>query len=224
VSSTRAVNAALSEQVDRSTRNPQRRRVFRILSILSVCELLSAHSPYGQWTLYRKLHLIILTSRADEHNWKTGEALAKLLATYMPTSRATFARAREFTDIVHLLNSKQHDMALVRDIDAKEGLDGSGRFAEDGPTPLRSIARVGEYVLVTREDFERSHAYLIAQMIDHKWNELNAFVGTHRRPVPEANAPVPIHAGAAEYYADPVAPAPIDTAPVNPLTPSENRR
>jgi TRAP-type uncharacterized transport system substrate-binding protein len=174
--------------------------------------------------MYRKLHLIILTSRADEHNWKTGEALAKLLVTHLPTSRANFARAREFTDIVHLLNSKQHDMALVRDIDAKEGFEGSGRFAEDGPTPLRSIARIGEYVLVTRDDFERSHAYLIAQLIDHKWSELSAFASANQRRAPEANAPVPIHPGAAEYYADPVAPQAPNTDPINPLTPSENRR
>jgi TRAP-type uncharacterized transport system substrate-binding protein len=156
--------------------------------------------------MYRKLHLIILTSRADEHNWKTGEALAKLLVTHLPTSRANFARAREFTDIVHLLNSKQHDMALIRDIDAQEGVAGRGRFAEDGPTPLQAIARIGSYVLVTREDFERSHAYLVAQMIDQKWNELSAFTGINQRAAPGANSPVPVHPGALEYYADPVAP------------------
>ena len=196
-----------------------RRRSLRILGALLAYGSLSAHSRYGQWMLYRKVRLIILTSRADERNWKTGEALANLLFQHLPTSKATYARAREFTDIVHLLNSKQHDMALVRDIDAKEGLDGSGRFAEDGPTPLRSIARIGAYVLVTREDFERSHAYLIAQMIEHKWSELNSFAGINQRPVPAATAPVPIHPGAAEYYADPAAPA-----PANPLTPSETQR
>jgi TRAP-type uncharacterized transport system substrate-binding protein len=197
-----------------------RRRFLQILGALSAQHYLSAHSPYGQWMMYRKIHLIILTSRADEVNWKTGEALAKLLALHLPSSKATYARAREFTDIVHLLNSKQHDMALIRDVDAKEGFTGTGRFTEDGPTPLQAIARIGAYVLVTRDDFERSHAYLVAQMIDQKWHELNSFTGISQRPAPQPNAPLPVHPGAAEYYADPVKPAEPVAAPASPLDPS----
>lgn len=200
----------------------KRRRFLQLLGALSAEQFLCAHSPYGQWMMYRKVRLIILTSRADEHNWRTGEALAQLLFTHLPTSKATYARARDFTDIVRLLNSKQHDMALIRDVDAQEGVQGSGRFAEDGATPLRVIARIGAYVLVTREDFENNHAYLIAQMIDHKWSELAEFVAPGQRAAPGDSAPAPVHLGAASYYADPQSPAPAQPAtPANPLNPSD---
>ncbi len=170
--------------------------------------------------LYRKVRLIILTSRADEPNWKTGEALAQLLFTHLPTSKATYARARDFTDIVRLLNSKQHDMALIRDADAKEGFEGSGRFAEDGPTPLRVLARVGDYVLVTREDFENNHAYLVAQSIDTYWRDLRALLPAGSHADPRQGAPIPLHPGAAEYYADPQKPQLVTPGiPPNPADP-----
>ena len=43
-----------------------RRQVLRLGGALAAAVLLSGHTPYGQWVVYRKKHLLIGCHKADE--------------------------------------------------------------------------------------------------------------------------------------------------------------
>lgn len=180
-----------------------RRGFLSASAVLSAWAALTAHAPYRQWEMYKKSRLIILSSQTDDESTKAAQAIAQLLATNLPTSKSTYARARDFTDIVKLLATRQHDMALLRDDDAQEGYEGKGRFEEEGPTQLRALARIGKYILAVRDDFESSHAYLIVETLFQRWNTFPpGIVNYPQGPFFKELPPIPIHPGADEFFQD----------------------
>jgi len=89
------------------------RREFLTLALMGTAGLLMGHSPYRQWHVYRKRRLFILTSASEGPSFPLGQAIAQVLATYLPESRAMAARARDSTEIVKLIGSQQLDVALL---------------------------------------------------------------------------------------------------------------
>jgi hypothetical protein len=57
----------------------QRRRLLASLATAGGVLLLSGHSPYRQWKLYRQSHLLLFTTRDDTRSDELGEALAARL-------------------------------------------------------------------------------------------------------------------------------------------------
>ena len=102
--------------------------------------LLTGHSPYRQWEVYRKVRLIVVANAEDEASVRLGQAIAGLLAKHLPDSRAMMARARDLNDLVRLVATKQLDAALMREEDAWIALRGTGRFADNGKVPFRTLA------------------------------------------------------------------------------------
>ena len=160
--------------------------------------LLTAHSPYRQWEVYRKSRLVIVASFEEQEAVRLGRRLADALARHIPQSRAMLARARDTNDMFRLLGSKQLDMALVGEADAHAAAGG----ASGGKIPLRSLARIGPYLLVCREEFPRANAYEIAETLADRWREIFEPTAGVAGPRPPASVRVALHPGAGEYYAD----------------------
>ena len=80
--------------------------------------VLTGHSPYRQWEVYRKVRLIVVVNAEDEASVRLGQAIAGLLAKHLPDSRAMMSRARDLNDLVRLVATKQLDAALMREEDA----------------------------------------------------------------------------------------------------------
>jgi TRAP-type uncharacterized transport system substrate-binding protein len=154
------------------------------------------HTPYRQWQVYRQSRLILVISAEDEPAFALAEAMAALLATYLPESAATVARARDVVDVASLLASRQLDTALLTAAEVGAAAAGRGRFAGVGPLPLRALAVIGPYVLVCREDFPAGRAYRVAQTVTERGGELPRPAGGST----EATAPVPLHPGALDYH------------------------
>jgi len=164
--------------------------------------LLTAHSPYRQWEVYRKTRLVIVASFEEQEAVRLGRLLAATLARRIPQSRAMLSRARDTNDLFRLLASKQLDMALVDEADAHAAASGAQGFADGGKIPLRSLAQIGPYLLVCRAEFPRANAYQIAEALAEGWREIFEPTIKAAGPQPAASVRVALHPGAGQYYDD----------------------
>ena len=180
-----------------------RRTLLRLAAASGSWLLLTGHSPYRQWEVYRKVRLIVLVNAEEETSVQLGQAIAALLAKHLPESKAMMARARDINDVVRLLASKQLDTALLREEVAAAAFMGIDRFADNGKVPLRALAQCGAYIFVCRDDLPRSNGYQIAETIVEKWKEIDSrLVNDSPSPRPISSVRIPIHSGALEYYED----------------------
>ena len=170
----------------------------------------SGHAPYGQWGVYRKKHLLILTTRADPASFELGQKVTAALLRELPESMAQVSRAPHKTRIASLLSSHQMDLALMRPDDAAALREGGAPYADYGPMPLMTILGIDDFLLVCREDFAALHAWLIAEALSAVAGEFA--VKPDRSSPPAAPDPrLPLHPGAIAYFSGgtkPEAPSP----------------
>lgn len=154
---------------------------------------LLAHTPYKQWVVYRKKHLLIATDRSTEGSYELGKTLAATLKDRLPDSRARVARAPDSRRIASLLATSQFDVALLTRGEAVALTRGEMPFEGYGPVDLRTLYSSGRFVLISRADFPPEHAYLVTEALMESFGvdqELAIDTG------------VPIHPGSAEYLTD----------------------
>ena len=171
-----------------------RRDLLRLLGAAAAGSLLSAHSPYRQWKLYRQAHLLVFTMRDDPRSDDLGELLAAALRERLPDSRARVARAPHAQRIASLVSSGQADVGLLRIEDARTLYRGEGAFADYGAVPLRVLVEVESDRLVCRDDFRFEHAYAVAEALSAAPPPAALHV-----PRSAADGDVPTHAGALAF-------------------------
>ena len=207
---------SLSKHEDRLSLAVGRRAVLRLGLAGGAWLLVSGHTPYGQWGVYRKRFLLILTSRTDGPSFALGKTVAAVLAEALPASRARVSRAPHGERIASLISSKQMDVALMRPAAARALKTGDPPFADYGPVPLRTIAGVGGHLMICRDDFPDRHAYLIAAALAENAARLPVAL-TPTKAAPAAPDPmIPLHPGTVLFLRGAPAPAgpdPGDPAP-----------
>lgn len=161
-----------------------------------------AHTPYGQWTVYRRRNLFLVAARSDAAAVALAERLAADLARELPASHARMTRAADPVRVASLLATGQLDVAVLARGEAAAMFAGSGPYAAVGPVPLRALAGLGQHLLVATEDFPPRHAYLLAQAVAH----LDV---AGAEPAASAPLPVPEHEGAALWRVGAPLPAPV---------------
>jgi TRAP-type uncharacterized transport system substrate-binding protein len=174
----------------------QRRGFLHVILASTALTFGTGHTPYRQWVVYRKRHLLIVTSRTDALSYPLGKRLAEILSTHLPASQARVTRAPHTERLASLISSKQLDVALLTRHDAIALLDGQPPFVDYGPVPLRTIVGMGDYLLVCRDDFPVRHAYLVAQTLSLHGAELPVLQDT----APGTEPAVPLHPGALAYF------------------------
>jgi hypothetical protein len=171
-----------------------RRELARLALAAALVPALMAHTPYAQWTIYRRRNLFVVASRADEEAVRLARAVAEGLAAELPDSHARFTRASDAVRVASLLKSGQLDVAVIGRGEAGPMQAGAGAYAAVGAVPLRLLAQLGDHLLVTVEGFKDRHAFLLAQVLDELQGDL---------PLPGLAAPqdvaVPYHPGALDY-------------------------
>lgn len=168
-----------------------RRGFLTLVGLAGATVGVMGHSPYRQWQAYRKSRLIIVTSAAETDSYPLGEAVATLLAQHLPDSRPLATRAADALQIVKLLGSNQLDLAILTGADARDALEGRGRFGAEGALALRALAVLGSYLLVCREDFPEARAQAIAATLAEHW-------GSGRT----STASIPFHAGVPQAFGE----------------------
>lgn len=173
-----------------------RRALLRSVFALAAAFAATGHAPYGQWNVYRKRNLLILTSRSDALTFPLGERVAKVLAEHLPESRARVSRAPNTKRVASLISTRQLDVAVLSRHDAAMLLAGRAPFDDYGPVPLRAIAALGGYLLICRDDFSSLHAYLVAKTLIENRDELGDDISSLDPENSSAVSIVPTHPGA----------------------------
>jgi hypothetical protein len=142
------------------------RRQFLTLSAASAgVLLLSGHSPYRQWLVYRQTHLVILTSRDDPGADDLGEKFAAAVRQALPDSKAHVARGPRVQRIASLMSTHQAEVGVVSRPNALAMYRGTSPFQDYGAISLRVLVQTADYQLVCREDFLPQHGYLVAEAL-----------------------------------------------------------
>jgi len=186
-----------------TTTDMLRRRCLRLAGAGAAAWLLSGHSPYRQWNVFRKARLVLLVSASDATSVRLAEAMVGIFSHRLPDSRATYARARDTNDQVRLVASRQLDLTLLREAEAHAVLTGAEPFADNGRVELRTLAQIGAHLFVCLEDVPNAAAYQLVDALADGWRELDrSLVNDAAGPRPAPGLRVPLHAGALEYYRD----------------------
>ena len=188
-----------------------RRLALRLIFFGGMAFLLSGHTPYRQWIIYRSERLMIVASYKEGPAFPLAESLARDLSQTIPEARAEAARAPTIRHVTRLVLSKQIPVAIMTRTQALEMIQGTGEGKAEGPVPLRLLAFLRDgFVLISHSDFPRDKAYLMLfGLFDEKASpELLA---------PQASTPerfflyagkfaVPLHVGAREFLLEAIQP------------------
>lgn len=169
-----------------------RRKLLRLSAAASMVMLLSGHTPYGQWVVYRKKHLLIGCHRGDPETYRLAKDIEETLAEHLPAAKARVARAPHAGRLASLLGTDQLEVAVVGQSDAVAMLRGSGPFSPYGPIELRLMLPLGDHLLLSRKDFPEKHAWLVA----------GALSGGALTPAPVAisDPVIPWHPGSRSFF------------------------
>ena len=170
----------------------------RAALVVAAAGLLPAHTPYRQWVVYRKRHLMILASKRDPEGYAKCRSLAERLAAAIPESRARPSRAASAERMASLLSTGQMDLAVVDAETARDFVAGAGPSRGYGPIDLRLLQTLdADHLLVARTAFSAAHAYRVAEALGAQ--------------DPGQGAPLPLHPGVAAFLSG--APAPAGPVP-----------
>ena len=142
-----------------------RRTVLAGAASLVVVRPALAHTPYRQWDVYRRKHLLVGTCRADPRSYPLGKRLVSILAANLPDSKARVTRAPDQTRLASLVTTGQLELVLLQFSEAVALTVGQAPFAEFGPYPLRLVFDVDGYALVCGEEFPDRHAWLVTRAL-----------------------------------------------------------
>ena len=151
--------------------------------------IVSAHTPYRQWEVYRMKHLLIGASREDAPSYPMAKRIAALLVEVLPESRARVARARTLERLGSLVSTSQLQVLLLSQRYLVDLARGNGSFAAFGPIDVGRLFDFGDLVLVSRAAFPDSHAWIVTRAL------MENAAGLGGR-APASAGPAPIHPGA----------------------------
>lgn len=134
---------------------------------------MQAHTPFNQWVVYRRKHLLIGCHKEDMETYALAKRIVEILATSLPAAKARVARAPTAGRLASLLGTDQLDVALLDYKDAALMAAGKGTFEPYGKIDLKTILLHPQYALVGRAEIPAKHAWLIAHALreiglDHK--------------------------------------------------------
>jgi TRAP-type uncharacterized transport system substrate-binding protein len=191
-----------------------RRKFLQAGLIATACLATGGHTPYRQWQVYRRRHLLIGTSKADAPTYPLGQRIAELLAAHLPESSARVTRGPDPWRLASLLTTGQLEVALLSAADVAALRDGRAPFTAFGRTDLNALFAFGDHLLVCRPDFPAHHAYQVVQTLAD-----NAALIAGARSLDASASPVAIHAGARAYAMGEPMPPPVARAIEEPVSP-----
>lgn len=150
-----------------------------------------AHTPYKQWQVYRRKHLLIGCHKQDAQTYSLAKMVVREMESGLPTAKARIARGPTVGRIASLMGTDQMDVAIISKAHAPLMATGTNLFKPYGAIELRSLHQFADHVLVSRADFPAPHAWLVASALSH-----------HKQKEPaqqEAAPPVPWHDGAHQF-------------------------
>lgn len=188
-----------------------RRAFFACTSALAAWGLLSGHSPYRRFHIFRKTRLLIVAPNDDKRAGVVADGIVAFYLTHWSDSKPSSGRSQTAPEVVRLLLSNQLDVAVLAQKEAVAARTGQGRFAKGGPAPLCALAVFKDHVMVTREDLLKPIVEKIIEPLQSKWNTLAVdLTGDVAAPFTGQEIGIPLHRVAADLYRR--GPVPADKA------------
>ncbi len=141
--------------------------VFLVFSIPAL-----AHSPWGQYQVYRQMHLLIMSTIPDGPTYPYSNKIVKAINEVIPEAKARPARAKNFESVHSLFKTKQIQLVLLSKSNAKALLEGSTPFSGLGPVEAKVLYAFGDLLLLVQNDFPDSNVWLLADAFKKIHNRL----------------------------------------------------
>lgn len=176
-----------------------RRRTFMLAAAAAAAlpSVAGAHSPWGQYVVYRQKHLLVLSTRDDAPSYPYSKRLVEAINRGAPTANARPARAKDLRRAYDLLRSDQFQFALLSSANVAAMRGASGPFDGAEPVALKTIFGFDDLEFTVRADFPSN---LVAIVTDAVLTNLNALPGAIRPG--EALFNPALHDGAREAILD----------------------
>ena len=139
--------------------------VLRLPILIVVALFLSAHSPWGQYQVYRQKHLLIMSTIQDEPTYPFSKKLVAVINEVLPHASARPARAKHFQRVHSLFSTKQMKVMLLSRSNAVAAFNGEGPFAEYGALDFRLLYQFGDLQLLGQVDFPDQFAWLVTDAV-----------------------------------------------------------
>lgn len=139
-----------------------RRAVLAGLGTVAAAVLAGGHTPYGQWTVYRKKHLLIGCHKEDARTYELAKRVVGILQDHLPSAEARVARAPTAGRLASLLGTDQLHVAVLGRAHAVHMAAGTDAFKPYGAIPLTLVAPVADRVLIAHESLPKRHVWLVA--------------------------------------------------------------
>jgi hypothetical protein len=175
-----------------------RRFFLRFALAAALLTLLSAHSPFRQWYVYRDTHLIVAAAATDRVAGDLADAFSARLREKLPEAQSVPADARDTQELISLLRTHQIKLVILNRRASRDALDGKGEFSQYGSTPVRLLALSRDHVLVSLDDLPDKIAARIAEALRAP-DPPDPGGGS---PADTLKAPIPLHAGAVHALKD----------------------
>ncbi|SIT18517.1 hypothetical protein SAMN05421759_1311 [Roseivivax lentus] len=147
-----------------------------------------AHTPYGQWVVYRQKHLLIGSHRGDFRTYELAKDVVAALSKELPEAQARVARGPRPQRIASLMGTGQLFLAVLSADEAARMERAEAPFEGNRPIPVHALAALDSaYLLFAAPEFPEEHGRLVTEAVDH------AGLGT--RPTWQN-----LHAGAVAYW------------------------
>jgi len=164
------------------------RRGFLALALAASATPAVAHTPYGQWVVYRQKHLLVGSHRGDLRTYDLAKQVVAGLEDELPEASARVARGPRPQRIATLMSTGQLFLAVLSAEEAGRMARAEAPFEGSRPTPVHALAALdAQYLLFAAPEFPVEHGLLVTSALDHA-----GLVG-----VPEG---VEVHAGARAYW------------------------
>jgi hypothetical protein len=126
----------------------------------------AAHTPYRQWVVYRRKHLLVGCHRDDAAGQAAARAAVTALEAHLPDARSRVARAPAATRLAALLATDQLDLAVLAPGEVSAMMAAEGPFAAYGRIPLTALAPLGAgHALLAHARFRDDHAALVSEAL-----------------------------------------------------------
>ncbi|MEO6022652.1 MAG: hypothetical protein ABIP64_05975 [Burkholderiales bacterium] len=156
--------------------------------------LLTGHSPYRRFQIYRKTRLIVMAANEDKRAAIIADGLAEFFAKAWTESQSISGRAQTAPDLVQLLVTNQLEVGVLSKKEARAAREGKNRFSRSGPQALCVLAIFGDHVLITREDLLEPIAVKILEPMTKQWQLVKAEVSQSARgPFAGEATGLPLH-------------------------------
>lgn len=143
-----------------------RRRTFLCALSATLFSLTAkAHSPWGQYAVYRQKHLLVLSTRDDLESYGYSKLLVEVINKEAPEAKARPARAVNLERAYNLLRTDQFQFALLSTKNINSMRAASGPFKDRPPVDLKTIYQFDKLEFVVRAEFPNELVGIVTEAV-----------------------------------------------------------